>query len=116
MPGIVQFSPPILEIGLDSRPVFGQRQPESDIAIEVAVGEMMDDVPDRPSAGTIWGFKLLGRQSLDRRTKHGRGCVNLIDQRLSLRLGQRPVILERADGVAQVHRLASYLGLHAEMR
>ena len=41
-----QLSPPVFVIGLDGRSIFGKRQLNPDITIEVAVPDMMDDLPN----------------------------------------------------------------------
>src|SRR5215831_15987250 len=50
-----EFSPGALGVGLDRRIVFGQREFESHVSIQMAVGDMMRDLADGPSAIAVGG-------------------------------------------------------------
>ena len=72
---------------------------EADIAVEVAIGDMVHHLADGPAARAIWGIELLPGESLDRRAELRGGSLNLADPlRTHLRSdGFRA--LEPSDGV-----------------
>src|SRR5215510_9590997 len=109
MPGIIELSPSIFLIGFDGWLVLCKCQSESNIAIEMAIWQVMYDLSDCPTARAVWGIELLGRQSLDGSPKSGGHLGDLIDQALPLLSCIRSVVLELADGVAQVHLIGSCL-------
>lgn len=53
-----ELGPSSLFIGLDRRGIFGERQPDSLVAIQVAVGQMVDNLTNSPTAGAIWRVEL----------------------------------------------------------
>ena len=64
---IRQFSPSVFIVWPDRRWfVFGQREFESAKCVDVAVGYVMDRLPQRPTLGPVRCIKLLVIQSLHR--------------------------------------------------
>ena len=53
-----ELGPRSFFIGVDRRGIFGEREPDSLVAIEVTVREMVDNLTNGPTAGAIWGIKL----------------------------------------------------------
>ena len=62
--GIRQFRPIPFVIRFDRRRLFGQRQSKSDVAIGVAVRQMVNDLPHRP-------VSILSVQHRLRKSRHG---------------------------------------------
>ncbi len=59
--GVSQLGPSLLVVRLDSRFLLSQCQPKAHIAIEVAVGNMMDKLSDGPPSGPVRRVDLLRR-------------------------------------------------------
>src|SRR5436305_175072 len=57
---VLERRPAALVVRLDGRLFFGQRPLEADVTVDVAVGEVVDDLPDGPVP--IAGVELLLRQ------------------------------------------------------
>src|SRR5262249_49018270 len=66
-----QGGPAALVVGFDRRPVFGQGPLEADVAIHVAVGEVVDDLPDGPVP--VAGIELFLGQAGHGLAQGGRG-------------------------------------------
>src|SRR5258708_2201531 len=68
----------------------------------MALGDVMRDLPHRPSAVAVGGFDLLRRQTLHRGT-HGRGSLrDLVDQFVSLLLVRRTGKSKFSDGITRI--------------
>src|SRR4029077_3301486 len=104
---IWQFRPAIFRVGLNGRFIFGERQFKAYIRIQVAVWHVMHDLAYSPAAGPIWRLELSLRQSFDRRAQLRGGAGNVAQRRLLLFLGEWPVVVKFADGIAQIcHRFS----------
>src|SRR5690606_39792926 len=60
-----QFRPAILEVSLDHRLVLSQSPFETDIAVGMAIVEVMQDLPHRPTVRTIALFQGCFGQTLN---------------------------------------------------
>jgi hypothetical protein len=60
---VCELGPRSFFIDLDCRGTFGEREPDSLVTIQVAVGEMVDNLTNGPTAGAIRGIKLSLAQS-----------------------------------------------------
>jgi hypothetical protein len=56
---IDQRGPSSFIVGLNGWPIFGQRPLEANVTIHMAIGQMMNDLPNRPIS--ISGIKLIAR-------------------------------------------------------
>ena len=54
-----QLGPTIFHVGFNRGFIFGKSQLETDVTVEVAVGNMMNDLPYRPSAIPIRCVQLF---------------------------------------------------------
>src|SRR5712692_4969611 len=67
-------------IRLDGGFLFRQSQLEADVAVQVAVRDVMHHLTDGPPAGAIGRLELLGRETGDSGSQPG-GCgIDLIDE------------------------------------
>jgi hypothetical protein len=57
---VPQLGPAGLVVGLYRRRLFGERELEPHVAVEVAVGEMVDDLADGPAAGAVRASEVGG--------------------------------------------------------
>ena len=57
---IVKLGPTVLVVGLYRGFIFSQRELEPAVAVQVAVGNVMHDLPNSPTIGAIRCVKLLG--------------------------------------------------------
>ena len=62
-----QFDPSVLFVGLDSRLLLCKRQPEAAMGIHVAVGDMMNQLADRPATGAVRSVQLFIRPAVEGR-------------------------------------------------
>jgi hypothetical protein len=69
---IWKLRPAILRVGLDGRLVLGERELESNEAVQVAVGHMMHDLPDCPPFRPVRLVEYEVLKVLDLGTQHGR--------------------------------------------
>src|SRR5260370_1695194 len=58
-----ELGPRSFFIGLDCRGIFGEREPDPLITIQVAIGEMVHNLTNGPTPRPIWGIKLSLTQS-----------------------------------------------------
>src|ERR1019366_9201858 len=70
---IGQFRPGLLIVGADSGLRLGERQAQADIAVHVAVGDVVDSLADGPTAGPVWGIELRIVQAADGIAEKRRG-------------------------------------------
>ena len=56
-------------VGLDLRLIFGERQFEADVGVQVTVGHVMHELPHRPSFRPIRRVELLLVQAVNRGTQ-----------------------------------------------
>ena len=68
---VVQLRPLGFVVRLDDWRIFGQREPEADIGIDVAVGNMVNHLPHRPTVGTIGRVELPVVQARNRLAELG---------------------------------------------
>ena len=54
-----QRSPARFVIRLDGGLVFGKRELEADVRVQVAIGHMMRDLPDGPATGPVGNIELF---------------------------------------------------------
>src|ERR1700690_715333 len=94
---IGQLRPPILHVGLDGRPVFGQRELESHVRVHVAVGEVMDHLPNRPAAFAISCVELRVGESANRLTQPSGSLLDVVEVLFFLFCTQRTAVREFAD-------------------
>jgi len=64
--GVTEERPSIFVIWLDGWLVFGERQLETTVAVEVAVRHVMDHLTNSPTSRAIWRIELLVSQSFRR--------------------------------------------------
>ena len=62
-PTVRQLGPTLLVVGLDHGPVFRQRQLESNVAVHVTVGQVVDHLPDGPATRTVRGVQSAVRST-----------------------------------------------------
>ena len=104
---IGEFRPELFVIGLDRRFVFRHRQPKARIAVHVAIGEMMDDLPHRPTLGAIGRVQLRIRQPAHGLPQALRCFCDVADPGgAALRRGV-DVSIELADRIAQINHGSS---------
>ncbi len=89
-------------VRLDRRRVFGERPPRADEPVQVAVGQVVDDLPQRPSAVAVGRVELGVGQAVDRGAEQAGQRVDLVDPRRKLVVGDGSVVGEAADGIASV--------------
>src|ERR1700730_2339632 len=100
---VLQLRPETLIIGLDRRFVLSERKLKSHVRIHMAVWDMVDDLPNRPSAGAIGRVKLLLRKSCDSVPQSLRRRCNPLNRTLALDGSQRLFVLVFPDRVTQIH-------------
>src|SRR5215469_9169919 len=76
---VFEFGPGVFVVSLDGGHVFGERQLAADIGVQMAVGDMVDDLLYRPSAFAVRGIKLLFVQTGDRHPKPPRQPGDFFD-------------------------------------
>src|SRR5260221_7413786 len=67
-----QMRPAILIVGLDGRLFFGERETQTDVGVEVAVRNVMDNLPDGPAAVAVRSIELRLREAVYRCAQLGR--------------------------------------------
>src|SRR5581483_3724978 len=60
-----QFRPGVFVVRFDDRLVFGERELETDVGVHVAFGDVMDHLPNGPSAVPVGSVDLLRSESGD---------------------------------------------------
>src|SRR5438067_13564808 len=115
-----ELCPALLVIRFNGRLIFRECQFGTNERVHVAVGNMMRDLPHRPSARTIRRIKLLRRESAQSLAHSGRNLLDCVDRRFALLLSERTCISEFADWIAEIldwsgcaHRIL--LGLMLEL-
>jgi len=88
-----------LVVGLDRRLVFGERQAEADIAVEVAVGDVVYHLAGRPAVRAIGRVELLRGEPLNRRPEPRRGSFDFADPLRTHLRGDGFRAVEPSDGV-----------------
>ena len=84
-PGAVrQFGPGGFIVGLDGWPVLGERQFKADVGVDVAVGDVMDELAHGPSAVAVRRVKLGVAQAFDCGAKLPGKLAQRVDVRGSL--------------------------------
>jgi hypothetical protein len=73
-----QRGPAVLKVSLDGRTLFGESPFEADVAVDVAVGQVVNDLPDRPIALTA--LEMPFRKAGSRPAQGGRGAGQDGDQ------------------------------------
>ena len=101
--GVRQFRPRGLVVRFDDRLGFGERQPETDVAVQVAVGDVVYYLADGPPARAVRRVELRLPEPRDRVTKRRRSGGELVDQHRAGFGGNGLGEIEFADGVAQIH-------------
>src|SRR6185437_2397029 len=99
---IAQLAPRRFVVSLDYRLVLRQRQLEPHIAVQVAIGDMMHDLANRPSSVTIRRVKLRGAQPRHGLAQTRRRRLNSTDERRALVCGYNSRHLEPADWKARI--------------
>ena len=108
---ISQLGPTLLIIGLDDRLLLGKRPLEADIAVQVAVGDVVGDLPKRPASRAVRRVELLFGQPAESRTHLLRQQLNLADPKSEISAANRAVVPKLANRVAEVCHLQSGWGV-----
>ena len=74
-----EFGPLGFLVGLDRRLVFGEREPQADEGVHVAVGDVVDDLADGPAAFAIGRVELRVVEAADGRAQFRRRCGDFGD-------------------------------------
>src|ERR1700722_12059704 len=107
---ICKLSPAIFRVRLNGRFLFGERQLEPRVGVQMAVGYVMHDLAHSPSAGTVGRVELVLRQSFDGHAQLGRGLSDIVEESALPVFSERSFVGELADGIAQVGH--SVFGIH----
>jgi hypothetical protein len=99
---VVERGPGGLVVRLDGRPVLGEGEADADEGVHVAVGEMMDDLAERPAAFAVGCVDLGEVQALNGVAQFGGQIGQGDDGADTLILGDRIGRDELADWVARV--------------
>jgi len=99
---VLQLRPQRLIIRPDRRFIFGERQFESHVRIQMAVRKMVHDLPNGPSSGPIGRVKLLMGKARNGVAQSLRRRCNLRDRILPLSGSQRVFVLVFPNRVTQV--------------
>src|SRR3990172_258227 len=100
---VLELRPGRLIVALYLRLVLGHRELEANVAVEVAVGKMVDDLPHRPSAWPVRRLELLPVEAGNGRAQTLGGIRDLLDEAGSLASTHGFGESELADGVTKVH-------------
>ncbi len=63
--GVVQVGPGCFVIRLDGGVVFGESETDADECVHVAIGEVMNDLPDGPAAFAVGGVEVAVAKTFD---------------------------------------------------
>ena len=96
-----QLSPELLVVGLDAWLVLRQRELETAIRVQMAVGDMVHDLPNSPAVVTVRRVELRFVEPGDGATQVVRRALDLIDERMSVFGVESNGGIEPADGVAE---------------
>jgi hypothetical protein len=105
--GVRELGPRRLVVRLDRRILFRERELEARVGVQVAVGDVVDELVYGPPARAIRSLPAVGSESGDGGAQPARERLDAPDVPLAL-LG-RPrsgAELEAADGIAKITRLA----------
>lgn len=83
-PSVVEFCPPVLQIGFDPRHVFGECQAKAYVGIRMAVRNVMNDLAQRPSLRSIGSVELRIGKVLDGLSETLRKMSDLLNPLLTL--------------------------------
>jgi hypothetical protein len=108
-PRIVKLGPAVLVVRLDDRLLLGQREPEANVAVEVAVRDVVHHLSDGPAPRPVARLQLLRGEAADRLSQTRRGFRNLRDASLAFRLADRGGGAELADGEPQLVHDSTFL-------
>jgi len=111
-----QLRPTILGVGLDGRVVFGEGEFEAHVGVYMAVRDMVHDLAHGPAVGAVGSVKLFFRKPFHRSAHIGRGVCDLVETHLPLFVGEGAMVVELADGVAQVGHCVLWHGESATYR
>src|SRR3990172_1685586 len=100
---VLELRPGRLIVALDLRLVLGHRELEADVAVEVSVGKVVDDLPNGPSAWPVRCLELLPVEAGDGRSQMLGGIRDLLDEAGALASTHGFGESELADGVTKVH-------------
>ena len=91
-----------LVVRLDRRRVLGDRELEPHVRVEMAVGHVVRDLPDRPAAGTIGRLELRVGEAGDSRPKRRGRRRDLGDAARAVLVGARTAPGELPDRIGEV--------------
>src|SRR5437773_635710 len=84
--------------------VFGQRQLQADVGVQVAVRDVMHDLPHGPATVAIWRIELRIVQAFHRGAQFRRCRRDLLDRPLAPHRCHSGRHFEFSNGVARIHR------------
>ena len=63
--GVVEVGPGVFIVRLDGGRIFCEREADSGDCIHVRIGDVVDELADRPSAVAVWGVELAWCKGVD---------------------------------------------------
>jgi hypothetical protein len=75
--GVGEFGPGSFLVRLDEWRIFSERQPEARVAINMTVGQVMDDLAHGPTTGTVGRGELRFAETRDGLPQLSRECFEL---------------------------------------
>jgi hypothetical protein len=99
---VAQRGPGGLVVGLDGRPVLGEGEAYSDEGVHVAVGDVVDELPDSPAAFAVGRVEVGVLQAFDSVAQFGWEIGQSSDGAEQLIFGDLFGRGELADGIARV--------------
>jgi hypothetical protein len=79
-----QLRPSGFFVGFDRRCVLGRGELHADVRVQVAVGDVMDHLADRPAAGTVRRIELRIVERVGQRAEDGRCVGDALNHRRAL--------------------------------
>src|SRR6266702_909412 len=101
---VCQFRPSCLLIRLDGWLFLGERQLQADVGVQVAVRDVMHDLPHGPATVAIWRIELRIVQAFHRGAQFRRCRRDLLDRPLAPHRCHSGRHFEFSNGVARIHR------------
>src|SRR5207247_7523907 len=89
--------------------IFRQGELEPDVAVQMTVRYVMNDLPDRPSSIPVWRFELFCAEPLDCFAHPAWRGGDFVNQMISFCSGLRAAPAKFADWISNVHHYYSCL-------
>ena len=113
---VVELRPRRLIVSFDGRRIFGQRPLASDVGVEMAVRDVVHDLPHGPAVWTIRRVELRFAKITNGGAHVGRCGSDDVDRVATLCIGQRFRPVKPADRIAEIfHGVGPGVGARVSM-